>query len=75
MKMSTAFEVTIEDLEQVIKEHYPDEEVDFVRLNQIFDELDHRAIEESALMEDDMEDQTKAAYDDIAEQLISVFDA
>lgn len=72
--MSTAFEITVEDLENVINEHYPEEDVDFVRLNEIYDELDHRAIEDAALSEDDMDEQVQAAYADIAEQLISVFD-
>lgn len=72
--MGHAFSISVEDLQNVVNEFFSNYDIDDVKLNELFDELDHHAIEEAALTEDDLEAQTNAAYVDIAEQLQILLD-
>lgn len=72
--MGYAFSISVEDLQNVVNEFFSNYDIDDVKLNELFDELDHHSIVEAALTEDDLESQTNAAYVDIAEQLQILLD-
>jgi hypothetical protein len=64
--MNTAFEVTVDDVENVLNKHKLELELD---ADTIHGELDHDALEEAALWGDDMDEQTNYACQEIEKQL------
>lgn len=69
--MSMAFEITQEDVENVLQQHgvaFTEQEA-----QELFDELDHGSVEQAALYGNDMDEQTNYAYVEIWNQLSSRF--
>jgi enamine deaminase RidA (YjgF/YER057c/UK114 family) len=62
--MNTAFEISVEDVGNVLDAHRIGYDADELHGN-----LDHDAIEEAALWGDNMEEQTNYAYQEIEKQL------
>lgn len=66
--MSTAWEVTTDDVANVLRAHGA--AVSDGRLEQIVDELDHDEIGKGVLYYTDMDEQTQSAYSDIEDHLM-----
>ena len=62
--MNTAFEVTVDDVENVLNKHNLGHDAE-----EIHGSLDHDALEEAALWGDDMDEQTNYACQEIEKQL------
>lgn len=62
--MCTAFEITTDDVEIVLRRMGRTDDPD-----EIFDQLDCGAIEKAALYGDDMDEQTRYAYEEIETQI------
>lgn len=62
--MNTAFEVTPDDVANVLNAHNIDKDAD-----DIHGQLDHDALEEAALWGDDIDEQTNYACQEIEKQL------
>lgn len=66
--MSLAWEITEDDVANVLDAHGVDYDED--TLETVLDELDHDAIEKGLLCYTDMDDQTASVLDDIENHLI-----
>lgn len=64
---SLAFEITVEDVINVLRKE--NRIAHLSKAKELFNTLDHGAIEKEALYGDDMEEQTEYAYDAIWEQI------
>lgn len=65
--MGTAFGISEEDVESVLKKHFNN--VSQKMIENAFEEIDHDRVEKSALYGDEMEKQLEYALKDIEEQL------
>ena len=68
--MSLAWEVSSEDIVNVMTDHGVQIELDDPRLENIISSLDHNKIEQAALFGDDIDEQTEFANENIKEQLL-----
>ena len=70
--MSNAWETTTSDIANVLEQHgiHVDDDMEEWKLEEICDfQIDHELVESSALYGQDMDEQVKFAYEEIASQL------
>lgn len=70
-----AFEITVDDVHTAVTNHYSDTdqfiEVSMEWCKEVFENLDYAVVEKAALRGDEMEEQTRYAYEAIIEELIA----
>lgn len=64
-----AFEITKEDVKNLLESNFPDVESDDDTVNDLYDKLDFNAIEKSAMYETDFDKQTEAAFEEVTQQI------